>query len=139
MSDLLLTAGVEMAAHLYRTITIPVWRPGAVRGTVTLSALVDDRTSVVEGVVLEAAAGTEGTVTINTLGFTFSVVLPGTSYSESKNINRAAGITWGTIELDEGEYTGPLKDGVPFGLSVSWVNPDGVLSTAQRAIREGQR
>ena len=128
-----------MAVLKYRTIIIPVWRPRAVQGSIALSAVVNNRTSVVEGVVLDAAAGTEGTITINTLGFTFSVVLPGTAYSETKNINRAAGITWGTIPLTEGEYTGPLKDGKPFSISVGWVNPDGVLSTEQRAIREAQR
>ena len=136
-----------MADRLWVSYPAPAWLDGSPGGSVRLVCDVH-QTGRVTALRLEVPVGCVGRFTVDVSwqdqAYTYTspnLTDPLAGFVESKNVPSAARVTWvDALALADGEtYTGPVKDGVSPSVSVSWVNPDGAMTTEQRAEHERGR
>lgn len=135
-----------MAEVLFMQHQAPAWLDGSPGGPVRLWCDVDNRDRVT-GIRLDIAVGVVGriTVTVRWDGVEFVYTAPNLTtpdgYTETRNVPNGARVVWVVDQLlgDGGTYTGPSRDGIVPSVEVGWVNPDGVMTTEQRAEHERGR
>lgn len=136
-----------MAERLWMQTQAPAWLDGSPGGPVRLWCDMH-QTGRVTRIRLDIAVGVVGQIKVTVtipgdppLVYTAPNLTTPTGYTDSKNIPAAQGVTWVEgLPIDDGlTYTGPVKNGLVPSVEIGWVNPDGVMTTEQRAAHEANR
>lgn len=136
-----------MAERLWIEHQAPAWLDGSPGGPVRVWLDVVQQNRIASA-RLEVVPGVVGQITIvfgwdgqEYVYVTPNITSPLVGYGETKNIPGAAQITWVDNQLiaDDQTYSGPIRNGLPPYAQIGWTNPDGVMTTAQRAAYEQNR
>lgn len=127
-----------MSEQLVADVTCPPWFDGSPGGQARLIAVVNDSNLRVTELRMEVDPGVVGTIVLAADEYVFNVVATGTGDTISRSVTGGEQVAW---NLGDGGEVDPhvTRRGVQVRVSLSWVNPDGVLNTAQRTERERTR
>jgi hypothetical protein len=126
---------------------VPAWLDGSPGGPISLWCDVQP-SGRVASIRLNIAVGVVGQITVTVRAgadeFVYTapnLTTPDVGYDESKNVPTAMGVDWVDDQpISDGLfYTGPVRDGSAVTVEIGWVNPDGVMTTEQRAQHEANR